>query len=99
MAERDKLVSRTSVVKAAAVEAQRLVDEAQAESDRMRLEVDDYVDAASFELRDHPAQDPAARSSTAATRSAGATTSLEALSESTEDVEPLPRLGRVPVLR
>lgn len=89
MAERDKLVSRTSVVKAAAVEAQRLVDEAQAESDRMRLEVDDYVDAklANFEiiLRKTLGAVEHGRD-----KISGRNDELEALSESTEDVEPLP---------
>lgn len=51
-AERFKLVSRTEVVKEATREAERLIDAAQAENDRMRVEVDDYVDAklANFEI-------------------------------------------------
>jgi cell division septum initiation protein DivIVA len=51
-AERAKLVSRTEVVKEATREAERLIAAAQAETDRMRTEVDDYVDAklANFEI-------------------------------------------------
>lgn len=51
-AERAKLVSRTEVVKEATREAERLIGSAQAETDRMRNEVDDYVDAklANFEI-------------------------------------------------
>jgi F0F1-type ATP synthase membrane subunit b/b' len=51
-AERAKLVSRTEVVKEATHEAERLIAAAQAETDRMRTEVDDYVDAklANFEI-------------------------------------------------
>src|SRR5580698_5660131 len=51
-AERSKLVSRTEVVKEATREAERLIGAAQAETDRMRNEVDDYVDAklANFEI-------------------------------------------------
>lgn len=51
-AERAKLVSRTEVVKEATREAERLIAVAQSETDRMRSEVDDYVDAklANFEI-------------------------------------------------
>jgi hypothetical protein len=51
-AERYKLVSRTEVVKEATREAERLIAIAQSETDRMRVEVDDYVDAklANFEI-------------------------------------------------
>lgn len=51
-AERTRLVSRTEVVKEATREAERLVAAANAESDRMRREVDDYVDGklANFEI-------------------------------------------------
>jgi cell division septum initiation protein DivIVA len=51
-AERYRLVSRTEVVKEATREAERLIAAAQAETDRMRVEVDDYVDAklANFEI-------------------------------------------------
>ncbi|HVW81243.1 MAG TPA: hypothetical protein VHB69_09930 [Mycobacteriales bacterium] len=51
-AERARLVSRTEVVKEATREAERLVAAANAESDRMRREVDDYVDGklANFEI-------------------------------------------------
>jgi F0F1-type ATP synthase membrane subunit b/b' len=89
MAERDKLVSRTTVVKTAAREAQRLVDDAQAESDRMRLEVDDYVDAklANFEiiLRKTLGAVEHGRD-----KISGRNDELEALSDATGDVEPLP---------
>jgi F0F1-type ATP synthase membrane subunit b/b' len=51
-AERDRLVSGTEVAAAASAEADRMVDAAQAQIDRMRLEVDEYVDAklANFEI-------------------------------------------------
>lgn len=51
-AARSKLVSRTEVVKEATRESERLVVAAQVEADRMRREVDDYVDAklANFEI-------------------------------------------------
>jgi cell division septum initiation protein DivIVA len=51
-AERARLVSRTEVVKEATREAERLLNAANAESERMRREVDDYVDGklANFEI-------------------------------------------------
>jgi regulator of protease activity HflC (stomatin/prohibitin superfamily) len=51
-AERARLVSRTEVVKEATREADRLLAAANAESERMRREVDDYVDGklANFEI-------------------------------------------------
>ncbi len=51
-ASRAKLISRSEVVKEATREAERLVTAAQAEAERMRREVDDYVDAklANFEI-------------------------------------------------
>ncbi|HVX70515.1 MAG TPA: hypothetical protein VHA79_12595 [Mycobacteriales bacterium] len=51
-AERARLVSRTEVVKEATREAERLLAAANAESERMRREVDDYVDGklANFEI-------------------------------------------------
>jgi cell division septum initiation protein DivIVA len=88
-AERFKLVSRTEVVKEAAREAERLVDAAQAETDRMRVEVDDYVDAklANFEII-------LRRTLTAVERGrdkiSGRNDELEALSDAANPVEPLP---------
>jgi cell division septum initiation protein DivIVA len=88
-AERFKLVSRTEVVKEAAREAQRLVDSAQQETDRMRVEVDDYVDAklANFEII-------LRRTLTAVERGrdkiSGRNDELEALAEGGQPVEPLP---------
>ncbi|HWB66965.1 MAG TPA: hypothetical protein VG708_09080 [Mycobacteriales bacterium] len=51
-AEQARLVSRTEVAKEASREAERMVAAAQAEVDRMRREVDDYVDGklANFEI-------------------------------------------------
>jgi cell division septum initiation protein DivIVA len=51
-AERARLVSRTEVAKEAAKEAERLVSEARLDADRMRVEIDDYVDGklANFEV-------------------------------------------------
>ncbi|MFE5287349.1 DivIVA domain-containing protein [Nocardia sp. NPDC056611] len=43
-AEQDRLVSQTEVVRAAHTESARLIDTAQADSDRLRSECDDYVD-------------------------------------------------------
>lgn len=50
--ERSRLVAKTEVVRAATEEAERIVVEAQTESDRMRDEVDEYVDTklANFEV-------------------------------------------------
>jgi cell division septum initiation protein DivIVA len=89
IAERDKLVARTQVVKAANREAQRLVDEAQEETDRMRVEVDDYVDAklANFEiiLRKTLGAVEHGRD-----KISGRNDELEALSDPSVEVEPLP---------
>jgi cell division septum initiation protein DivIVA len=88
-AERYKLVSRTEVVKEATREAGRLVAEAQAETDRMHVEVDDYVDAklANFEiiLRRTLSAVEHGRD-----KISGRLDELEALSDATEPVEPLP---------
>ena len=50
--ERSRLLSRAEVVQAAEKEAQRVVTEANAESDSLRHQADDYVDAklANFEI-------------------------------------------------
>jgi len=50
--ERARLVAKTEVVRTATDEAERIVVEAQAESERMRDEVDEYVDTklANFEV-------------------------------------------------
>jgi len=50
--ERRRLVSETEVHREAAAEAARLLDEARASSEAMRVEVEDYVDAklANFEI-------------------------------------------------
>jgi cell division septum initiation protein DivIVA len=89
VAERDKLVSRTTVVKEATREAERRIDAAQAETDRMRLEVDDYVDAklANFEviLRKTLGAVEHGRD-----KISGRNDELEALSDSTDQAEPLP---------
>jgi cell division septum initiation protein DivIVA len=51
-AERARLVAKTEVVREAARRADELVAAAQADADRMRLEIDDYVDSklANFEV-------------------------------------------------
>ena len=50
--ERSKLVAKTEVVRAATEDADRIILEAQTETDRMRVEVDEYVDTklANFEV-------------------------------------------------
>lgn len=50
--ERARLISDTEVVREAAREAQRLVAAARVDAERMRLEIDDYVDGklANFEV-------------------------------------------------
>ena len=50
--ERSRLLSRAEVVQAAEREAKRVVDEAQAEHDKLSHQADDYVDAklANFEI-------------------------------------------------
>jgi cell division septum initiation protein DivIVA len=89
VAERNVLVSRTEVVKEAAREADRLVEEAQREGDRMREEVDGYVDAklANFEIILTRTLDAVAHGRD---KINGRHNELEALSESTEVAEPLP---------
>jgi cell division septum initiation protein DivIVA len=88
-AERFKLVSRTEVVKEATRESERLIEAARAETDRMRVEVDDYVDAklANFEII-------LRRTLTAVERGrdkiSGRNDELEALSDAAHPVEPLP---------
>jgi cell division septum initiation protein DivIVA len=51
-AERAKLIARTEVMREATREAEALLAAAQADTERMRLEIDDYVDAklANFEV-------------------------------------------------
>jgi cell division septum initiation protein DivIVA len=51
-AEQHRMVGSTEVVEAASREAERLIDAARADADRMRYEVDDYIDSrlATFEL-------------------------------------------------
>ncbi|MGQ0679071.1 MAG: hypothetical protein ACT4OM_05340 [Actinomycetota bacterium] len=51
-AERDQLLSRSDMVLAAKREAERILDEAHARADQMRVEAEDYVDnkLASFEV-------------------------------------------------
>jgi cell division septum initiation protein DivIVA len=89
LAERTKLVSRTMVVKEATLEADRRVNTAQEECDRMRLEVDDYVDAklANFEiiLRRTLGAVEHGRD-----KISGRNDELESLSEQSDEVEPLP---------
>jgi cell division septum initiation protein DivIVA len=52
LVERDRLVSEQDVVRAAAREAERIVDEAREQARQIRLEAEDYVDAklANFEV-------------------------------------------------
>ena len=51
-AERARLISKTEVVRDAGREAERLLSAARADAERMRLEIDDYVDGklANFEV-------------------------------------------------
>jgi cell division septum initiation protein DivIVA len=88
-AERYKLVSRTEVVKEATREAERLVSAARSETDRMRIEVDDYVDAklANFEIILRRTLDAVEHGRN---KIQGRHDELEALAGSTEAAEPLP---------
>jgi cell division septum initiation protein DivIVA len=88
-AERFKLVSRTEVVKEAAREAERLVGVARAETDRMRVEVDDYVDAklANFEIILRRTLDAVEHGRD---KIHGRNNELEALSDQRGAAEPLP---------
>jgi cell division septum initiation protein DivIVA len=88
-AERYKLVSRTEVVKEATREAERLITAARTESDRMRVEVDDYVDAklANFEIILRRTLDAVEHGRD---KIQGRHQELEALADSTEPAEPLP---------
>jgi cell division septum initiation protein DivIVA len=88
-AERYKLVSRTEVVKEATREAERLVSAARSETDRMRIEVDDYVDAklANFEIILRRTLDAVEHGRN---KIQGRHDELEALAGSAEAAEPLP---------
>jgi cell division septum initiation protein DivIVA len=88
-AERYKLVSRTEVVKEATREAERLIAAAQAETDRMRVEVDDYVDAklANFQIILQRTLDAVEHGRD---KIQGRHSELEALADMNEPVEPLP---------
>lgn len=88
-AERYKLVSRTEVVKEATREAERLIAAAQAETDRMRVEVDDYVDAklANFQIILQRTLDAVEHGRD---KIQGRHSELEALADTDEPVEPLP---------
>jgi cell division septum initiation protein DivIVA len=89
-AERYKLVSRTEVVKEATREAERLIAAAQAETDRMRVEVDDYVDAklANFEIILRRTLDAVEHGRDKIHGRQAA--ELEALGDPSEEAEPLP---------
>jgi cell division septum initiation protein DivIVA len=88
-AERYKLVSRTEVVKEATREAERLITAAQSETDRMRVEVDGYVDAklANFEII---LNRTLAAVEHGRDKINGRHSELEALSDTSGEVEPLP---------
>jgi cell division septum initiation protein DivIVA len=89
LAERNVLVSRTEVVKEAGLEAGRLVDAAQVETDRMREEVDAYVDAklANFEIILTRTLDAVAHGRD---KINGRHSELEALADNDDLAEPLP---------
>jgi cell division septum initiation protein DivIVA len=88
-AERYRLVSRTEVVKEATREAERLIGAAQSETDRMRVEVDAYVDAklANFEII---LTRTLAAVEHGRDKINGRHSELEALADSDEIAEPLP---------
>lgn len=88
-AERHRLVSRTEVVKEATRESERLIAAAAAETDRMRIEVDEYVDAklANFEII---LNRTLAAVEHGRDKLHGRHAELEALGDSAETVEPLP---------
>ena len=52
LAEQERLISESEVMRRADEEAHRLVDEATAESNRLRSECDDYVDSKLAEFED-----------------------------------------------
>jgi cell division septum initiation protein DivIVA len=88
-AERTHLLSRTEVVKEATREAERLIAAARTETDRMRAEIDDYVDAklANFEIILRRTLDAVEHGRD---KIQGRHQELEALADSTEAAEPLP---------
>ncbi len=88
-AERARLVSRTEVAAQAAQEADRMLDAAQAQIDRMRLEVDEYVDAklANFEIVLHKTLGAVERGRE---KISGRHDELEALASPEAVAEPLP---------
>jgi cell division septum initiation protein DivIVA len=88
-AERTQLLSRTEVVKEATREAERLIAAARTDTDRMRAEIDDYVDAklANFEIILRRTLDAVEHGRD---KIQGRHQELEALADSTEAAEPLP---------
>ena len=52
LAEQERLISESEVIRRADEEAHRLVDDASAESSRLRAECDDYVDSKLAEFED-----------------------------------------------
>jgi F0F1-type ATP synthase membrane subunit b/b' len=88
-AERSRLVSRTEVADEAAREADRMIEAAQAQIDRMRLEVDEYVDAklANFEIVLHKTLGAVERGRD---KISGRHDELAALSDPDSVAEPLP---------
>jgi F0F1-type ATP synthase membrane subunit b/b' len=88
-AERSRLVSRTEVADEAAREADRMIEAAQAQIDRMRLEVDEYVDAklANFEIVLHKTLSAVERGRE---KISGRHDELAALSDPDSVAEPLP---------
>jgi cell division septum initiation protein DivIVA len=87
--EAEALVSRTEVVKEASREAERLIEAGRAETDRMRVEIDDYVDAklANFEIILRRTLDAVEHGRD---KIQGRHQELEALADSTGAAEPLP---------
>jgi F0F1-type ATP synthase membrane subunit b/b' len=88
-AERGRLVSKTEVAAQAGLEADRMLDAAQAQIDRMRLEVDEYVDAklANFEIVLHKTLGAVERGRD---KISGRHDELAALSNPESVAEPLP---------
>jgi cell division septum initiation protein DivIVA len=89
LAERHRLISHTEVVKEASREAERLIAAAQAESDRVRVDVDDYVDAklANFQIILQRTLDAVEHGRE---KIQGRHAELAALDEPGEPIEPLP---------
>ena len=87
--ERDELLARTEIVRAAGYEADRIIEEAKVRAREIRMEAEDYVDAklANFEIVLHKTLSAVEHGRN---KINGRHSELEGLEDSDEVAEPLP---------